>query len=768
MSKLDLDQAEFLFHAEALADAALQVYQFTGYEALNQTFDFQLELVSSNAALDLEAPIGQPASLTMLGRLPSGERYTRHVYGVIERFVQTAAGIAQSRYEATLVPTLKAQHYTRDARIFQQKSAPDVARKVLTDAELPSDALNALLHGSYGPRDYCVQYQESNLNFVQRLWEEEGISYHFEHEKEKDVLVLGDGPHAFAKLPNYAELSHRDTPHLYEECMYELRAESALHSGAAVLRDFKFKQPSLELEARAQGSAFDNLSSYYFPGEYVDPALGQRLAKIRLEEQTCRRNVFRGRSNVRALCPGYTFALTQHRRQEFNQEYLIVAVRHKGTQPQALREHAAAPQNGGYENSVECIPSSAPFRPVRLTPRPTIPGVQTAIVVGPAGEEIHCDEHGRVKVQFHWDRQGKNDDQSSCWIRVSQPWAGLSFGGVVLPRIGQEVLVQFLEGDPDRPVLSGRVYNGENPQPYPLPAKKTVSTLKSASSPGGGGYNELRFEDAAGSEEIFLHAQLDMNSIIERDRTQSFGRDTTDTVGHDATATIGHDRVRNVGHNESVSVGNDRAAAVAQNETMQVGANQSLAVGANQQIAVGANQEIAVFANRTLKTGAAHTETIGAAMHLTVGDSLTEMITASHTELVGGSMTLTIAKSLTEINGTSRTEITGTSVTEKMGTDHKQTVGGDQSIKVSGGATWEADNNVGIKAGQNLSGEAGKEIILNAGTKVTIVAASEMTLAVGSATIVLKKNGDITLSGKKLSVKASGDIVMKGSKISQN
>ena len=768
MGSLELGQAEFLFHSDALDGAALRVYRFVGYESLSATFSFAIELVSEDGDLDLDAPIGKPATLTLVGRLPSGDRYQRYVHGVLERFVQTANGIKQSRYEATLVPTLKKQYYTRDSRIFQKQSAPDVTQKVLKDAKIPSDAVNVLLHGSYGSRDYCVQYQESNLQFVQRLWEEEGISFHFEHEKNKDVVVLGDGSHAFATLPHYAEITHRDTPHLYEESLTEWRAESALHSGAAVLRDFKFKQPGLELQAEKAGDSFSELQSYFFPGEYVEPGIGNQLAKIRLEEQQARRSYFQGTSSVRALCPGFTFQLDGHRRQEWNQKYLVLAVRHEGLQPQALREHAAGASGASYENRVECIPAKTPYRPLRNTPRPLIPGVQTAVVVGPAGEEIHCDEHGRVKVQFHWDRQGKKDDHSSCWIRVSQPWGGLSFGGMFLPRIGQEVLVQFLEGDPDRPVVSGRVYNGENPLPYPLPDKKTVSTIKTASSPGGGGSNELRFEDAAGSEEIFLHGQLDMNTVIEHDRTQKIGNDSTDTIGHDLSESVGHNRTRSVGSNESITVGNDRSATVGSNETLNVGSNQSLSVGANQTITIGANQALAVAANRAIMVGATHNEVIGAAMTIMVGGPLSETIAANHTESVGGGLTLTVGGASAETVGAAKTSTIASSLSESVGADHSANVGGNQSTNVSGGATLQAGKDIGLSAGQALSGSAGKEITLNAGTKVTIVAADEMTFKVGSATIVLKKSGDIAVSGNKISIKASADLVMKGSKIAQN
>lgn len=776
MSKLDLNQADFLFHSDALSDAELRVVSFSGQEELSRIFRFEIELVSSNPDIDLDAPIGEPAYLLLRGHQPDGSRYSRYVHGVLERFVQSGAGIRQSRYLATLVPTLQQLAYSRDARIFQKQKTEDVVKKVLKDAKVPSDWVNMMLHGSYEPRDYCVQYQESDLDFVQRLLEEEGITYYFEHKKDKDVLCIGDGSHAFESLPQYAEVQLRDSPHLYEEGLVALQAESALRPGAAVLRDYKFKQPALDMEAKAEGKKYAEREMYYFPGDYVDPSLGKRLVKLRMQEQLSLANRFVGRGSVRAMQPGYKFTLQGHRRDACNQEYLIVRVEHEGSQPGALGEEGTGITKPVYQNRIHSIPASVEFRPSRITPRPAIPGVQTATVVGPSGEEIHCDEHGRVKVKFPWDRDEKKDDSSSCWIRVNQPWGGVSYGGMFIPRVGQEVLVQFLEGDPDRPVVIGRVYNGENPVPYGLPDKKTVSTFKSSSSPGGNGSNELRFEDAAGKEEIYLHGQLDMNTVIERDRSQKFGRDTTDDVGRD--------RTRKVGNNETLSVGNDRKQTVTNNETLNVGVDQSQTIGANQTENIGANQSLTVGANQTNKIGAnktttvsgSHTETVSGSMTVTVLQSLTETVAINYAETVGAAMELTIGGAFTETVGGMKNTTIGAALNETIGASHSESVGGSLSVDAGAaismsagkGIAMKAGQGVGVDAGQGISGKAGKAIVLDAGTKVTIVAADEIAFKTGSATIVLKSSGDISIKGSKISVKGSGDVVIKGSKIGQN
>lgn len=629
MSRLDLDQAEFLFHSDGLRDSSLHVHRFTGREALSQTFEFSVELVSDDPDLDLEAPIGQAAYLTLRGHLPNGTRYDRIVHGVIERFVQLSAGIRHSRYEATLVPTLKPLLYTRDSRIFQRMSTPEVAKKILT-TQVQSDWLNLVLHARYEPRDYCVQYQESALDFVQRLFEEEGIFYFFDQRKDRDILVVGDGSYAFETLGEYAAVLLRDRPHLYEEGLSTLRPESALRSGAAVLRDFRFKQPGLDLEASAQSERFKQYQMYYFPGEYVDPQLGERLVRMRLEEQQCQRNRFVGQGNVRAMLPGYKFTLSGHRRKDCNKEYLLVAVEHEGFQPAALAEEGHGGERTVYQNRVECIPASVSYRPPRRTPRPSIPGVQTAVVVGPAGEEIHCDEHGRVKVQFHWDRDGQSDDNSSCWIRVSQPWGGAGQGGMFIPRIGQEVVVQFLEGDPDRPLIVGRVYNGENLVPHGLPAAKNISTIRSASTPGGKGFNELKFNDTAGSEEVFFHAQKDHNEVVGNDHNAQITANQSNTVGVNQSESIGS--------NQSLSVGGNRSASVKGNESLSVSSNQTQSVTGSQSISVDGGQSVAI------KSGQGTTITGGQSISVDGGQSIA--VTGGQSTQVTGDESITVATNL--------------------------------------------------------------------------------------------------------------------------
>ncbi len=728
MAKLDLSQAEFLFHSDALSSAGLRVHQFTGRESLSQPFEFQIDLVCDDPDLDLDAPIGQPAYLTLRGRFFDGSRYSRYVHGVIERFRQVGAGIRHSRYQATLVPTIKPLAFTRNSRIFQKQSSPDVTQKVLQDDKVPSDWVSTLLHGSYGARDYCVQYQESDLDFIQRLWEEEGIFYFFEHESDKDKLVLGDGGHAFSELPAYSEAEFRDKPHLHEECLFEFRPESALRPGATVLRDFKFKQPTLDMEVSAQAGKFADYKMYFFPGEYVDPALGKQYAKMRLEELQCQKNRYVGAGSVRAMLPGYKFTLAGHRRSDCNQEYLIVAVEHHGTQPGALGEEGEAKQEASYKNRVECIPAKVPFRASRNTPRPSIGGVQTALVVGPPGEEIHCDEHGRVKVQFHWDREGKKDDNSSCWIRVSQPWGGSGQGGIFIPRVGQEVVVQFLEGDPDRPLIVGRVYNGENPVPHGLPGAKNISTIRSASTPGGGGFNELKFDDTAGKEEMFVNAQHDRNENTNNNHTFK------------------------VGQNQSEEVGVDRTAKVGSNETMTVGANQSLSVGGNQSIAVTRNRSLSVTGNEDTQITGTRTTT--------VTRDVSNTFKANQTTAITGNDTLTVT-------GNRAAAITRNDTLTVTGIQAVTVNGGLASLQVKSVYKVDATAEIQIQAPAIITLTCGGSTITMTPTSVDITTAN--VTVNGSATIGLTSpkvdvgNAAISLSGTTVDISGSSHVNAAGS-----
>ncbi len=805
------DEAEQTFVIDGMDTELFRVVNFEADEEISRLFEVRVDLVSADLDVDLEAAMGKDAVLTL--HHSEGERY---FHGIVRRMEATEEGTHQARYSVVVVPMMWLLTQRRDCRIFQAKSVPDIVKEVLEAHGISGgDLLADRLSGSYSPRDYCVQYRESDHAFVSRLLEEEGIWFAFEHSDSGHVLVLGDDPGGSSEVPDAATLEFHaaSTGATEDQHIDQFRADRQVRSGKATLRDYGFKQPTQDLESEAEAELNPELEVYDFPGEYVDPTIGDTLVKLRLEELQTPRSRAQGEGDARRFTAGMRFTLSNHPRSDLNQEYLLVKVHHQGAQPDPWSPSSSSgegsePRKPLYRNRFQAIPYSIPFRPARRTPRPSIPGVHTAVVVGPSGEEIYVDEHARVKVQFPWDRLGTSDENSSCWIRVSQIWAGVGWGGMFIPRIGQEVIVQFIEGDPDRPLITGRVYNGDNPPPYSLPGDKTRSTIKSNSSKGGGGYNELRFEDLAGSEEIWLHGQKDWNILIENDKNQTIGHDETADVGNDRTRHVAHDesitvdnnetrvvgvdRTRDVGNNETLTIGNDRTKSVGNNETMDVGVDQSETIGSNLTLSVGADQTESVGANKSQSVGASRTEDVAADVTITIGGSQTETISVSDTQTVGVAQTITVGAARTVTVGAAQTTSVGAAYTLSVGAVSTESVAGTKSVSVGGaaseaiggalsvtvGGAWvgSAGGNLGLSTGADLSLQAsgkgdvgaGGDLGVGSGAKMTVQAETELTIACGSAQITLKSGGDIVIKGSKITVEASGDLILKGSKIAAN
>jgi type VI secretion system secreted protein VgrG len=502
-------QSDLAFDVGRYTDEDIRVTECWGSEGISQLFEFEIELASENDTLDFDEVVGKPGLLTIFH--DGGERY---VSGVVRTFEQGSSGVQFTRYRATLVPSVWLLTQRARSRIFEDKSTRDIVQKVLEEGEIPSDRFRFSLRHTYKPRNYCVQYRETDFTFIARLLEEEGIFYFFEHSQKGDVLVMGDWPGTCVPIAGNPEVIFREAKGqvMSEEHVSTFTLTEDVRPGTVVLKDYAFKKPTLDLKVSAEGKKHGKLEVYDYPGEYTQADLGNRIAQVRLDELQATRRLAAGESSCRRFVPGYCFKLPDHPRSDFNAEYLLVRAEHWMQQRQALGEEPDAVEAEGpvYRNQFECIPSRVPFRPARVTPRPVVTGVQTAVVVGPQGEEIYCDEHGRIKVQFHWDR----DSKPSCWVRVGQAWAGTNWGFITIPRIGQEVMVDFLEGDPDRPIVTGSVYNADQAPPYKLPDHKTRSTLKS-NTVHGEGFNELRFEDAKDKEQVFIHGQKDMDLRIK-------------------------------------------------------------------------------------------------------------------------------------------------------------------------------------------------------------------------------------------------------------
>jgi type VI secretion system secreted protein VgrG len=750
---LAANQAEFEFECGPHPAGELAVLRFSVEESLSAPFQAEVELVpGEDVEVDGAALLGQEALLTV----QLGDGSARFVHGIIGhvRCWDEGSGPERKRCRVRVMPRLWIQRHVRRSRIFQEMTAPEIVKKLLDEAGVE---YREALSGSYAKREYCVQYRESNLDFISRLLEEEGIFYFFEHGQGVHTLVLGDSPSAHEPLIGDPRLVFRERSQMVaeSEAVYEFASRLEVQPGAVVLRDYNFLRPTGDMNANASADGADAvLEVYDYPGRYAEQGTGKSLSKIRLEELRAKAETAAGSSVCRRLTPGYVFELAEHETGSYDGEYLLLSVTHTGYQPEVLpgtQVRSAGEQHEPYRNSFTCLRKEVPFRPERRTQRPWLPGPQTAVVVGPAGEEIHTDEHGRIKVQFHWDREGKGDDKSSCWIRVSQAWAGPGWGALYLPRIGQEVVVEFLEGDPDRPLVTGSVYNGHHPPPLELPGEKTKSTLRSNSSPGGGGFNELRFEDAAGEEEVYFHAQKDLNIVVENDKSQQ--------VGGNEKLLVEKDRSREIHGNQSLQVKKDDSSVIGGNQTLDVTQNRSTTVGGNHSEAIGGTQSITVGGSQSVSVALASAENIGLGKAVNIGGAYAVTVGGAMNEAVGGLKSEQVGGAKVELVGAKKSETVKGNRTLSVGGDYTETVKKKRNLKV------EQDHllNVGGKY-QVLAKESyaiqGKELVLSA--------ENSFTLQVGSATIQVKKDGKVVIKGGKLEVTASGDIVMKASKISEN
>ena len=515
-------------------------------------------------------------------------------------------------YRAEIVPIFWVFTRTYQCRIFQKLTVPDILKKVLTG--MPCEWA---LQGSYEPREYCVQYRETDFNFASRLMEEEGIYYFFKHSDGEHKMVIANNPGAHeVLLPDYKEIAFR--PYTGRptgsEFIYDWSHDKVLLPATYTHTDYDFEAPQKSLMTRskeARKHAHGEGEWYDFPGLHTSPGLGNTRARVRAEEIHARYETAQGKADARGIQTGFVFTLIDHPLGDQNIKHLVTSSVH--TLQMDAYESGDTDSGTPYHCSFSTIPAKTPFRPQRTAAKPFVQGTQTAIVVGPAGEEIYTDKYARVKVQFHWDREGKMNESSSCWVRVSQLWAGKGWGGMTIPRIGQEVIVDFLEGDPDQPIIIGRVYNGESMPPYPLPAKKVISGWKSNSTPGGGGYNEINMDDTKGTEKINIHAQFDMITVIEHNEEETVGMDRTETVGNNHTETIGKNQSSTVGDNETTSIGKNRSETVGKDETIDIGGKRTETVGKDE----------------TITVGGAESRTVGKTYSLEVADSISIVCGAS-------------------------------------------------------------------------------------------------------------------------------------------
>ena len=672
---------------------------FSAIEGISRLFHYQLDLAYD---LELEAERGKIPFDRLLGQtivieLALGEESTRYFTGICSRFSQVGRDSSFKYFQMEVVPQLWMLTRKAQSRIFQRLSVPEILNQVF-------EGLTTEVHltGTYEPRDYCVQYRETDFNFASRLMEEEGIFYFFRHSNGSHTLVLGDDPTVFDPLPGMpvvtfeaAEASEREADRILEwEKSQELRP------GKYTLWDHTFEQPHKHLEASAEilqsvvaGSVSHTLKignnslleMYDFPGEYaqrfdgIDKMGGDqsselqkvfsdntRTVGIRMQEETTPALTIRGAGHCRYLAAGYKFSLTSA--DDADGDYTITGVTHRAQVGGDYRSHMG--DETQYSNSFTCIPLALPYRPQRTTPKPVIHGTQTAVIVGPSGEEIFPDKYSRVKVQFHWDRQGKNDPDSSCWVRVGTPWAGKNWGMIHIPRIGQEVIVAFEEGDPDRPIIVGSVYNADMMPPYDLPDNKTQSGILSRSTMNGSpdNYNQIRFEDKKDAEEINVHAERDYNRVVENNDTLKVGFDKK-TNG---------DQSIEIYNNQTVKIGTPSSPDGSQTTTIYKDLNEELQTGNRTvKIDMGNDSLTISMGNQTTTISMGNQST-----KLDLGASTTEAMQSIELKVGQSSIKLdqmgvTIKGMMISVEGQVQTEVKGL-MTQ---------VSGDAMLKMSGGIT---------------------------------------------------------------------------------
>ena len=728
-----------------VAPGTLLFRRMKGKEELGKPFEYELEVESIDDALSFSSVVGQHLAVHL--ELPGGS--LRHFHGLVTRFAQADWSQRRAVYKATLHPSLWLLKRRAGCRIFQNQAVPQIVRTVLSEYGFP---FQESFSGSYPPREYVVQYRETDFDFVSRLLEQEGIYYFFRHEAAKHTLVLADSVGAHQKLPGYEEIpfyppqegERRERDHI-DRWQVSHRIESIAFS----LRDHDFTKPRDTLEVKRaggkEGSRSPELEIYDYPGGYVQPGEGERYARTRLEESLARQERADGAGNARGMCAGMLFTMREHPRRDQNREYLVVSATCELAE---TAQESGSPSEGPvFRCSFTALDRRTPFRPECSTPRPLVQGPQTARVVGKAGEEIWTDSYGRVKVEFHWDRASPGDEQSSCWVRVAQAWSGAGWGAMHIPRIGQEVVVHFLEGDPDRPLVAGHLYEAAHMPPYPLPANQTRSGFRSRSTKGGGAdnANEIRLEDEKGEEQLYLQAEKNYDLLVKNDASS--------TVGHDEKREVKNDETHSVGHDRRLSVGNDDTVDVKANRTETVGGNEAVSVAGNATHSVTGDESVSVGGARTKSVTRMETVTLSAGRQATVtGD---DQLSVSQARRVVAD----VRHLITQGNTTFLFE--GGHVELRAG-GYVSIVHGASEIRIQ-----EGGGAISVHAPTMIELTCGGSGIRVTPSKVEVFGESELSLTGGAGTVKLDPAG-VAVSGPKLTSAAASLHEISGSIVKVN
>jgi type VI secretion system secreted protein VgrG len=595
-------------------DHHFKVLAFSGDEAISTPYAFEVSLVSERPDIRRESLLLKQAFLAF-------DQQGNGIHGQICCVAKGEIGKRLTHYSVTIVPQLAFLRHRINQRIFQQRTVPQIISQVLAEHGIQGDAFETRLNAVYPPREYCVQYDETDLFFIQRLCQEEGLHYHFKHSSTGHVLVLGDDQAVFPKLSRPTAYKPDNGMAAEEPVIKQFDLGLTVRPSRITRRDFDFKRAHVVLESDYKPfteEVHPDLEDYDYPGRFTQQEHGKQLSRRALERHRADYSQAEGSSDQPMLVTGHFLQLLDHPEQALNDLWLLTRIRHEAKQPQVLEEHITGDVGGqaegfvqGYRNTFVATPWDVFYRSQKNYKKSRMPNSQTALVTGPEGEEIYCDQYGRVKVKFFWDREGQANDKSSCWIRVSSNWAGNNHGGMTIPRVGMEVLVTFLEGDPDQPLISGCVPNSSNPLPYELPANKTRSVFRSRSSPGSTGYNELQLEDRTGQELIYLRAQRDMEQKVQNDSRLEVGNERRETIKGNSIAVLEAEEQRTVTADRKVQLKANDYLQVANSSHTQVG--EALVISAGQHIHLSAAHVVlSAEETLTLKAGGEHI-VIGAA-----------------------------------------------------------------------------------------------------------------------------------------------------------
>jgi len=614
-------QSDLRFTFQPLAGRSeFEVVSFELDEAISTPFQLKLELVSFEDDVDFGQLLDKPVLFTIW----RGERPLRYVHGLVSTFSQGETGFHRTRYRALVEPVLARAGLRSNWRIFQQKTVPQILEIMLKRQGITGYELKSI--DKHEVREFCVQAGETDLDFIARLAAEEGFVYRFEHTPKLHRLLITDRLLGLGQISQGAIMGDDEDEGFFDDdtdpnqvlyhansggdqarpCLRRLRYSEQVRTARQVQRDYTFTHPAYRQEQRAEGSDLKHQSTTYerfdYPGRYKRGAVGAPFTATRITALRHDARMAEVEGDDVRLQPGLSFTLIGHPREDLNMHWRVTRMHHEATQFTSLQEEAAGAQQGTrYTQAAVLVPGRTEWRPAPL-PKPRIDGPQMATVVGPKGEEIYCDQWGRVKVSFPWDRESQDNEFSSCWVRVSQGWAGGSWGSMAIPRIGQDVIIQYVDADPDQPMITGRTYCGNQLPPYDLPKHKTRMTIKSQTHKGDG-FNELRFEDELGKEEVFIHAQRNQVNVVGNDETTTIGRNRVGQVGQDEQLTIGNNFRQDTARDHTQVIGQNSRVNIKHDLNEQVGNNRSESTGANQRVVIGNNSELVIKGAQSISVG---------------------------------------------------------------------------------------------------------------------------------------------------------------------